>query len=236
AIFERRLSALAVVGPPCSAQAARRLISATNGRLWPYRDAIRLTVAAFCTGMYMSDLVADLLERSKGIPRERVQRLTVSTAEGTLRVSLRGDSEQEVPLTEVQPFTRRGCAFCEDFLGEAADVAVGTVGALPSHATVIARTSVGESALQNAWRFGTLKMAVQVDREALEAARADKGRRARAEALAGLRILMLGGLSDARRRAQVREHFARLYGRRESEPAGKEEEHGDCGGCAGVSC
>jgi coenzyme F420 hydrogenase subunit beta len=236
AIFERRLSALAIVGPPCAAQGARCLLDATNARLRPYRDAIRLIVAAFCSGMYVPELVSDLIERRKGIPRERVRRLAVSPAEGTLTVTLWGDGDLSIPLTEVQPFTRRGCAFCEDYLGEAADLSIGAVGAPPSHATAIARTPLGEMALRNAWGLGLLELCAEVDREALEAARADKGRRLEAEALAGLHLLMLGALSDPGKRAQVKEHFARLYGPRGSKAARKEEEHGGCGACAGAGC
>ena len=45
AIFERELTRLAVVGPPCVAEGARRMMTSDHALLWPYRDAIRLTIA-----------------------------------------------------------------------------------------------------------------------------------------------------------------------------------------------
>ena len=57
AIFELGLTRLAVVGPPCVAEGARRMMNTEHERLWPYREAIRLTIASFCTGMYMPGMV-----------------------------------------------------------------------------------------------------------------------------------------------------------------------------------
>ena len=62
AIFERGLRRLAVVGTPCVAEGARRLVDSSNERLWPYREAIRLIIAQFCTGIYLPDMISELLE------------------------------------------------------------------------------------------------------------------------------------------------------------------------------
>jgi coenzyme F420 hydrogenase subunit beta len=202
AIFELGLTRLAVVGSPCVAEGARRLMSAENGRLWPYQQAIRLIIASFCTGVYMPDMVAQLLEQGKGISRGQIRGLTTSEADGTLNVTLWDGTERSIPLTEVEPFTRHGCASCDDYLGESADIAVGTVGALPGHATLIARTPAGEAFVQNARAFGLLETISQVDKGALSAAREAKERRSRAQAFDEFRILMLDSLSDPRKRAQ----------------------------------
>ena len=135
AIFELGLTRLAVVGPPCVAEGARRMMNTEHERLWPYREAIRLTIASFCTGMYMPDMVTELLEQGKGIPRQQIRSLTTSVTDGMLTVTLWDGAELAIPLTDVEPFTRSGCGSCDDYLGESADLAVGTVGALPDHAT-----------------------------------------------------------------------------------------------------
>ncbi len=212
AIFELGLTKLAVVGSPCVAEGARRLMNAENERLWPYRQAIRLTIAPFCTGAYMPHMVTELLEQGIGISRHAIQGMTTSVTDGALRVSLWDGTERTIPLTDVEPFTRHGCGSCDDYLGESADIAVGAIGAQPGYATLITRTPAGDVFLQNARGFGLLETVPQVDEAALNAAKADKDRRARAQAFDEFRLLALDALSDPRKRAQVRKQFVSLYG------------------------
>ena len=212
AIFEWGLNKLAIVGSPCVAEGARRLMNAENERLWPYQQAIRLTIAPFCTGVHMPDMVAELLEQGLGIPWHQIQSLTTSVADGKLTASLWDGTERMIPLTEVEPFTRHGCGSCDDYLGESADIAVGTVGAQPGYATLIVRTPAGEVFVQNARGFGLLETSAQVDEAALNAAKEEKDRRARAQAFDEFHILMLDALSDPRKRAEVRKQFVNLYG------------------------
>jgi len=231
AIFELGLTKLAVVGSPCVAEGARRLMNAEHSRLWPYQKAIRLTIASFCTGIYMPEMVTELLEQGKGIDRQQIRGLTTSVADGTLTVALWGGAEHSIPLTEVEPFTRRGCGSCDDYLGESADVAVGAVGALPGFSTLITRTPAGEVFVQNARRSGLLETIDQVDKAALSAAKEEKDRRARAQAFDEFRILMLDALSDPRQRAQVRKQFVSLYGAPQVGASKREECNVSCSGC-----
>ncbi len=231
AIFELGLNKLAIVGAPCVAEGARRLMNAENDRLWPYQEAIRLTIAPFCTGTYLPDMVAELIERDLGIPRHRVRSLTTSVTDGELTVSMWDGTERAIPLTEVEPFTRRGCGSCDDYLGESADIAVGTVGAQPGYATLIVRTPVGEVFVQNARGFGLLETVAQVDEAALNAAKAEKDRRARAQAFDEFHILMLDALSDPGKRAQVRKQFVNLYGAPQGGALKREVRDVACSGC-----
>ena len=231
AIFELGLTRLAVVGPPCVAEGARRMMNTEHERLWPYRDAIRLTIASFCTGMYMPGMVTELLERGKGIDRQQIRSLTTSVTEGTLTVTLWDGTEQTIPLTDVEPFTRSGCGSCDDYLGESADLAVGAIGALPDYATLITRTPAGEVFVQNARRFGLLETIDQVDEAMLGAAKEAKDRRARAQAFDEFRILMLDALSDPLKRTRVRKLFVGLYGASQVGATKKEAGNVSCGGC-----
>ena len=231
AVFELGLTRLAVVGSPCVAEGARRLMDAGHARLWPYQKAIRLTISSFCTGVYMPAMVTDLLERSKGIARQQIRGITTSAADGTLTVALWDGTERRIPLTEVEPFTRLGCGSCDDYLGDSADIAVGAIGARPGHATLISRTPAGDLFLQNARRFGLLETIGQVDHEALRAARENKDRRARAQAFDGFRILMLDALSDPGKRAQVRKQFVNLYGAAQAPAIKREDCNVGCSGC-----
>ncbi len=231
AVFERDLTKLAIVGPPCVAEGARRLIEAENGRLWPYQQAVRLIIARFCTGVFMPDMVTELLERGMGISRHQVRGLTTSATDDTLKVSLWDGTDRMIPLTEVEPFTRHGCASCTDYLGESADFAVGAIGALSGYATLITRTPAGETFVQNAIRFRLLETIAQVDEAALSAAKAEKDRRSRAQAFDEFRVLMLDALSDPKKRAQVRKQFVRLYGAPQRGISAKEACDVNCNGC-----
>lgn len=231
AVFERKLDRLAVVGPPCVAEGARRLMNSEHALLWPYRDAIRLTISTFCTGMYMPDMVTDLLEQGKGIARQQIRSLATSLADGELKATLWDGAELTIPLTEVEPFTRHGCGSCDDYLGESADIAIGAMGALPDHATLITRTPVGDLFVQNARRFGLLETMDQVNEAALAAAKEAKDRRARAQAFDEFRILMLDALSDPAKRSRVNKLFTGLYGAGQTAAVKKEAGYVSCGAC-----
>jgi coenzyme F420 hydrogenase subunit beta len=256
AIFDLGLTRLAVVGAPCVAAAVRRLsgasaclsgasaclsgasaclMEAEERRLWPYRQALRVTLASFCTGMYMPGLVTGLLYEGMGIVPGSIHGLATREAEGVLRVFVWGSPPRDVPLTEVQAFTRRGCATCHDYLGESADLAIGHVGALPNHSTLITRSMAGEALVRNALGHGLLQIEAQADVTALDEARAAKDRRARAEAFAECRIVMLESLLDPKGRAEAKRRFASLYGARVG-VARKEDGNGGCGGCSGGGC
>jgi coenzyme F420 hydrogenase subunit beta len=231
AIFEMGLTKLAVVGSPCVAEGARRFVDNEHARLWPYRQAIRLTIASFCTGIYRPELVGELIERGKGVARQEIKGITTSAVDGTLKVALWDGTEIAIPLTEVEPFTRQGCGSCDDYLGESADIAVGAVGALPGFSTLIARTAAGEMFVQNARRYGLIETIGQVDAGALKAAKEEKDRRARAQAFDEFRILMLDALSDPAKRSQVRKQFVNLYGAPQAGPSKREERNVSCSGC-----
>ncbi len=233
AIFERRLTRLVVVGPPCVAEGARRLLESEVERLRPYRRALRLTIACSCTGMFMPDLVNDLLQRSLGIAPDQVRALTTLPNEGVMEVAFWDGSSRRLPLTKVQPFTRRGCASCHDYVGESADIAAGTVGALPGQAALIVHTGAGEALVRHASALGLLETDARVDAAALAAASAEKDRRKRAAAAAGLRVLMLDALADPARREEARKQFANLYGAPRARPPQREESNGGCRGCSG---
>ncbi len=233
ALFERGLTRLVVVGPPCVAEGARRLLESENDRLRPYRRALRLTIACFCTGMYMPELVGDLLQRGLGIAPDEVRALTTLPAEGVMDVTFWDGSCRHVPLTDVQPFTRHGCASCHDYAGESADIAVGTAGALPGQATLIAHTGVGEALVRHAGALGLLETDARVDTAALAAASSEKDRRERAGAAGGLRILMLDALADPTKREEARKRFVSLYGAPRVCPPRREESNGSCRGCSG---
>jgi coenzyme F420-reducing hydrogenase beta subunit len=164
---------------------------------------------------------------------ENVQRLTASPREGKLRAQLWDCTIREIDLTEADKFTRAGCARCDDYLGESADIAVGPVGAKDGYATLIVRTPIGQAAVQNGVTMKLLETVDDVNQGALERASADKERRERAQAFDQLQVLALDALRDPRKRAEVKMQFDLLYGR--PRPITKKEGYRDagCGDCSG---
>jgi coenzyme F420 hydrogenase subunit beta len=230
AIFQRGLTRLAIVGTPCVAEGARRLMTSSHERLWPYREAIRLAISSFCSGVYMPHVIDELLDRGLGIRRQQIRSLSTRAGDGMLLVALWDGTERAVPLTEVEPFTRAGCGSCDDYLGESADLAVGAIGAPDGHAALIVRTDEGQHFVRCAVSAALLEVGDGVDLGALHAAKTEKDRRARAQALDDVRILMLDALQDAGKREKVRKEFAHLCG---ASPAGTKKEEVGCGHCNG---
>jgi coenzyme F420 hydrogenase subunit beta len=233
AVYTLGLRNLAVVATPCASQALRRLADAPPARLAPYRDALRLQIAMFCPGVYRPEGIQALLAQSLDLALEQVRCVTVSPHDGRLRAQLWDGSVHETALTGAGSYLRAGCARCDDYLGESADLAVGTVGAREGRATLIVRTPAGAAALENAVELQWIELSDEVDEAALKQASAAKDRRERAQAFDELQVLMLDALADPRRRAQARQKFDWLYGG--SRPLRNKEEvrYAGCGDCSG---
>jgi coenzyme F420 hydrogenase subunit beta len=211
AVFVRGMQDIAVVGTPCAAQAIRKLKSSTNLRLKPYQEAIRLSVSIFCTGIYKPEMIDDILIDRMGINREQVKRLEVSPDREWLRAVLWDNSERTIPRQQAERYTRKGCGSCDDYLGESADIAIGTLGAPQGSSTVIIRSRAGDVFVRNAVQMNLLETSPQVDHTALAAAVEEKDKRARAQAFQDLQILMLDSLADPLKRGEAIQQFVRLY-------------------------
>ena len=135
-----------------------------------------------------------------------------------------------VPRQQAESYTRRGCGTCDDYLGESADIAVGTLGAPEGTSTLITRSRVGDMFVRNAIQMNLLETSHRVDEAALAAAAADKDRRERAQSFKDLQILMLDGLADPLQRGEALQQFARLY-RTPERPGAKREVRSGCTGC-----
>jgi coenzyme F420 hydrogenase subunit beta len=233
AVFELGLKNIAIVSTPCAAQAVRRMTDSTLERLAAYRNAIRLNVAMFCTGVYQPDGLRDALTNGMNLAPEQIARLTASPREGKLRAQLWDGATREMDLVEAEKFTRAGCARCDDYLGESADLAIGPVGARDGYATVIARTPIGQAAIQNAVTMKLLETINDVNEGALERASAEKDRRARAQAFDQLQVMALDALRDPRKLAEVKMQFDLLYGRPRALSKKEDYRYAGCGDCSG---
>jgi coenzyme F420 hydrogenase subunit beta len=234
AVFNLGLKNIAVVSTPCTAQALRLLMNSKQDRLAPYQQALRLSVATFCTGVFQPKGFYGLLAQTANFAPESIRRVTAYPREGKMRAQLWDGSTYEMELTAAEPYTRAGCARCDDYLGESADIAVGSVGAVGGYSTMIVRSPMGQVVVQNAATMKLIETTDKADKAALERATADKDRRARAQAFDELQLVMMDALRDPQKRSQVKMQFDLLYGR--GRPISNKEDYrnagcGDCSGC-----
>src|SRR5512147_2038212 len=230
AIFKQEMKNIAVVSTPCAAQAIRKLKTSTNTRLKPYQDAIRLTMAVFCTGIYRPEMVEEILVKRMDVKREQIKRFRVSPDRESMEAVLWDGSVRTIPRQQAESYTRVGCGTCDDYLGESADIAVGALGAPEGNSTLITRSQVGDLFVRNAIQMNLLETSHRVDEAALAEAAAEKDRRERAQSFKDLQILMLDGLADPLKRGEAVQQFARLY-RTPELPGVKREVRNGCTAC-----
>jgi coenzyme F420 hydrogenase subunit beta len=230
AVFERGMRNIAIFSTPCSAQAVRKLKSSKNPLLRPYQEAIRLSIAVFCTGAYQPEVIEEILIKRMDVPRDHVKRLEISPDREWMRAVLWDGSVRTIPRQQAEPFTRPGCGTCDDYLGESADLAVGSLGAPENSSTIIIRSRAGDVFVRNAIQMNILETSSQVDLAALEAASEEKDRRERARLFKDLQILMLDGLTDPLKRSEAIQQFVRLY-RTPVRSSRLEPLPGGCNGC-----
>jgi coenzyme F420 hydrogenase subunit beta len=230
AIFLRGMQNVAIVGTPCAAQAIRKLRVSTNPRLSPYQKAIRLSIAIFCTGVYRPEMIDEILIQRMGVERDQVKYLQVSPDRQWLQAVLWDDSIHTIPRQQAENYTRRGCGVCDDYLGESADLGIGTVGAPEYASSIVIRTRVGDIFVRNALQMNLLEVTHDVNLEEIDRAAAEKDRRLRAQAFKDLRVLMLDALADPLRHNEAVAQFVRLY-RTPVRPGATDQVRNGCTGC-----
>ncbi|MGQ3411121.1 Coenzyme F420 hydrogenase/dehydrogenase, beta subunit C-terminal domain [Natrinema sp. LN54] len=131
---------LALVGTPCMIQGATALDRYDHEPA----DPIALTVALMCTRSFEHDRLLARLE-SFDVDPEAVETLDIS--DGMLRaVDADGETLLEEGVDAFDAAGLRGCDECADFVGDAADISVGSVGSPDGYTTAVVRTEAGESA------------------------------------------------------------------------------------------
>ncbi|HKE98929.1 MAG TPA: Coenzyme F420 hydrogenase/dehydrogenase, beta subunit C-terminal domain [Actinomycetes bacterium] len=141
---------VAVVGTPCEVEGIR----AMQARPWTWGasrlDAVVLTIALLCTKSFdYTGLMVEEIQRTRGIPLETVGRVDV--IRGKLIVEdTAGEVLVEEPIRDFHGAALKGCDECTDFLGNGADLSVGSVGSPDGWSSVLVRTIAGRVALDRA--------------------------------------------------------------------------------------
>ncbi|UCE29159.1 MAG: Coenzyme F420 hydrogenase/dehydrogenase, beta subunit C-terminal domain [Candidatus Bathyarchaeota archaeon] len=152
----RRTKRVAVVGPPCWAQALKKLETSTMCVLEPFRRPKYLKISYFCPGAFYPGVLSKI-ERELGIPLWSISTIEIA-GNGSELAFQTGNGRATIPLIELARFMAKGCARCVDFVGEQADIAVGSVGSKPGFETAIIRTSFGEELVRAATKMNYIEL------------------------------------------------------------------------------
>ena len=141
---------IALVGTPCEVEGLR----AMQAHPWNWGsarpDAVVLTIALLCTKSFNYEkLMVGEIQRRRGIPLEEIGRVDV--VRGKLIVQ---DHQRETlieePIRDFHGAALKGCDECTDFLGNAADLSVGSVGSADGWSSVLVRSAAGRHAIDRA--------------------------------------------------------------------------------------
>jgi coenzyme F420 hydrogenase subunit beta len=141
---------IALVGTPCEVEGLR----AMQAHPWNWGsarpDAVVLTIALLCTKSFNYEkLMVGEIQRKRGIPLEQIGRVDV--VRGKLIVQ---DQQRETlieePIRDFHGAALKGCDECTDFLGNAADLSVGSVGSADGWSSVLVRSAAGRHAIDRA--------------------------------------------------------------------------------------
>ena len=205
---------IAVVGTPCVAQAIKRTMDSSTSELANFRESIRLVIGVFCSGTFPYDFVAETIIRDMHIPAWKIRRIDVNHKTGKILVTLHDGSSKEISLTEAQKYTPRGCASCNDFAAEWADISIGTAGSDDGYSTIIVRSPVGKECLLNAQERGFLETTSKVDTKELDGFIESKKKREKAQEVDSLLLNMLDALHKPEKIPEVEKEFSHTFSKK----------------------
>lgn len=140
---------IALVGTPCEIEG----LKAMQARPWTWGasrvDAVVLTIALLCTKSFNYEkLMVQEIERKRGVPISAIGKLDIN--HGKLYVyGHTGETLIEEPIRDFHGAALKGCDECADFLGHAADLAVGSVGSEQGYSSLLVRSEAGQMALEH---------------------------------------------------------------------------------------
>jgi coenzyme F420 hydrogenase subunit beta len=229
-VLHNDFNQIAIVGPPCIAQAIRRLNDSKVEGLSILQKSIGIVIGLFCSGYYETALLEDLSSHLGVSPAEIIS-ITSSANGEYLEIKLNTGKIATFALEEQQKYMRKGCARCTDYVAEMADISVGQTGSQIGNATLIPWNMKGQNFLNNCFNSGLLETAEEVDLKMISVACSEKRRRERTQAFDSLLIYSLESLTDENRLTEAKNRFMNLFTQKKSIKSLKMR--GGCNGCSG---
>jgi coenzyme F420 hydrogenase subunit beta len=147
---------VALVGTPCSIEAAGLLRRSNNEYALKLSDKLRFSIGLFCFESFKDSMMAEVSSRL-GIPSWNIEKM--NAGEGKMTFSLRGGETRSLPLSSLVRHTKPGCHACADFTSKLSDISVGSVGSKAGMSTVIMRTLEGKGLFESAVDVGLIERA-----------------------------------------------------------------------------
>lgn len=150
----RGLKNLALVGMSCQAS-INGTLSARNVN--KYRRRIQLTIGLLCSKSFTYDgLMLEAVQNRRGIPLNDVAKVNVK---GKFQLWRKSTGEEiDIPLKELGPATREGCALCPDFAAQHADISAGGLGQSDGWTLTIVRTERGAEWIRGLHESGWIEL------------------------------------------------------------------------------
>ncbi|MFX1511789.1 MAG: Coenzyme F420 hydrogenase/dehydrogenase, beta subunit C-terminal domain [Promethearchaeota archaeon] len=208
--LEKGFKKIAIVGPPCVAQAIRSCSNSRIEGLSILRNVIALSIGTFCLGCYETTLLDDLMNKLRVSPSE-ILSIRRSPNNTHIEVKLSTGNVESIPIQDEQQFIREGCARCTDYLGENADISIGHAGSQEGYSTLIAWNLKGRNFINNCINSGLIEIIDKVDQKTVNAICFDKERRSQTQTYDSLFIYSLESLTDENRLAEIKTRFKDLF-------------------------
>jgi len=140
----------AFVGVPCQIQALRKV----NTFLGEFREVV--SIGIFCRENWSYSCMRALVENDLGIPLANVQKFDIKRGKFIIE---HDGVQKEIPLHDTRNYVRINCHICLDFVGELADISVGSVGSPQGWSTIITKTKLGSEIVKDAEKSGYIELA-----------------------------------------------------------------------------
>jgi coenzyme F420 hydrogenase subunit beta len=143
-VVQKGLSRVAMVGTPCQINTVRKMQALGVAP----SDSIHCTLGLFCSGNYVfGDRRREKIERMGDFKWSEVDKINIKDE---CIIRLKNGETRSLPLEDLDFVKRRACHFCADYGAEYADISFGGIGAEEGWTTVVTRTELGQSILDQA--------------------------------------------------------------------------------------
>jgi coenzyme F420-reducing hydrogenase beta subunit len=140
-LIERGEKKIAIVGTPCEVRAARRIQQTLQSNL---QDVEITVLGLFCYEAFIYEKLKAETMKLLGVDLDRSEKTQIRKGKFTMEVD---GKVYSCSVRNLDKAVENGCAFCDDFVSELADVSVGSVGSPDGYSTVIVRSDTGKKLL-----------------------------------------------------------------------------------------
>jgi coenzyme F420 hydrogenase subunit beta len=135
---DKDIKKLALVGTPCQIRAIRKMqvLNIVPSNL------IVFTIGLFCMQCFdLEDVLNKGLALKHNIKLEDIEKINIKDK---LIIQMKSGLTMQLPLEEIEKYTRNACLACSDFANDYADISAGGLGSEDGYTSIIIRNSQGK--------------------------------------------------------------------------------------------